>query len=271
MGEEQQSRMDAIQQGAENMRKLNLLSDTFASVALQDIDACQYVVRKILGKDDIRIIDVKSQYRLLNLTAKDAILDAFAQDSTGRQVNIEIQRRDTVDHARRTRYYGSMIDKSILDKGAEHYDLPDVYIIYISETDLWHGGETVYPVNKTLGKSAIPYDDGNHVIYVNAAVDDGSDVAKMMQYFKKADPDDMSQGDLSKRVHYLKTEKGGYKEMCEVAEKIYDQGENKGRMEEAKATANRLYYEKGYKVPVIADMLNRSENQISEWLGLVLA
>ncbi|MCD8019034.1 MAG: hypothetical protein LUF92_05440, partial [Clostridiales bacterium] len=81
-----------------------------------------------------------------------------------------------------------------------------------------------------------------------------------------------------KRVHYLKTEKGGYKEMCEVAEKIYgqgieqglEQGEAKGRIEEAKATASRMY-EKGYRVAVIADMLNRSENQISEWLGLALA
>ncbi|MCD8013285.1 MAG: PD-(D/E)XK nuclease family transposase, partial [Lachnospiraceae bacterium] len=218
MGDEQQSRLDAIQQGAENMRKLNLLSDTFASVALEDKEACQYVIRKILGKEDIRIIEVKGQYRLLNLTAKDAILDAFAQDSTGRMINIEIQRRDTVDHARRTRYYGSMIDKSVLDKGAEHDELPDVYIIYISETDLWHVGETVYPVNKTLGNSGIPYDDGKNVVFVNAAIDDGSEVAKMMQYFKKADPDDMSQGDLSKRVHYLKCEKGGYKEMCEVAE-----------------------------------------------------
>lgn len=89
MGDEQQNRLDAIQQGAENIRKLNLLSDTFASVALEDIGACQYVIRKILGKDDIRIIDVKGQYRLLNLTAKDAILDAFAQDSTGRLINID--------------------------------------------------------------------------------------------------------------------------------------------------------------------------------------
>ncbi|MCD7860618.1 MAG: hypothetical protein LUG25_01735 [Oscillospiraceae bacterium] len=84
MSEEQQTRMDAIQQGAENMRKLNLLSDTFASVALQDISDCQYVVRKILGRNDIRIIDVKSQYRLLNPTAKKMqswmLLHRIAQD-----------------------------------------------------------------------------------------------------------------------------------------------------------------------------------------------
>ncbi len=278
-----ENRLDAIQQGAEKMRKLNLMSDTFASVALEDIGACQYVVRTVLGEDDIEITEVKGQYRLLNLTAKDAILDAFAVDSKGRRMNIEIQRRDTVDHARRTRYYSSMIDKSVLDKGIEHQNLPDVYVIYISEADLWKVGETVYPVNKTIGKVAKPYDDGNHVIFVNAAVDDGSAVAKMMQYFKNADPNDMSQGALSERVHYLKTEKGGYEEMCEVAERIYEQGieqgiekgieqgieqgETKGRLEEAKETAKRLYA-KGYRVAFIADMLDRKENQITEWLGL---
>ncbi len=270
MKQEQKNRMDAIRQGAENMRQLNLLSDTFASVALQDTGACQYVVRKILGRADIRIIDVKSQYRLLNLTAKDAILDAFAQDSTGRLVNIEIQRRDTKDHARRTRYYGSMIDKSVLDKGTKHNEFPDVYIIYISETDLWHGGETVYPVNKILGKSAIPYDDGKHVIFVNAAVDDGSEVAKMMQYFKTADPDDMSQGELSERVHYLKTEKGGYKEMCEAAEKIYEQGIEQGEMQKAKNMTISMHKD-GMAEDLIAKYANVSIDLVKNWIALSLA
>ncbi|MCD8341686.1 MAG: hypothetical protein LUC87_05995 [Clostridiales bacterium] len=167
-----------------------------------------------------------------------------------------------------------MIDKSVLDKGAEHDELPDVYIIYISETDLWHAGETVYPVNKTLGKAGLPYDDGNHVVFVNAAVDDGSEVAKMMQYFKKADPDDMSQGDLSKRVHYLKCEKGGYKEMCEVAEKIYvqgiEQGKEQGEMEKAKKMALSMHND-GMAEDLIAKYANVSVELVRKWLGLQLA
>lgn len=31
-----------------------------------------------------------------------------------------------------------------------------------------------------------------------------------MDYFKTADPEDMSQGDLSARIHFLKCEEGGY-------------------------------------------------------------
>ena len=53
-----------------------------------------------------------------------------------------------------------------------------------------------------------------------------------MQYFKTADPDDMRYGDLSKRVHDLKRKEGGYAEMYDVAEKIYNEGMEQGRIQE---------------------------------------
>jgi len=265
---------EVIRKGAEEILKQNLFSDTLASIALEDIGACQHVVRTILGRDDIEIISVKGQYRLLNLTSKDTILDAYAQDSTGRKINIEIQRRDTVDHARRIRYYGSMIDKSILDKGAYYDELPDVYIIYISETDLLGVGEAVYPVTKTLGKSGIPYDDGNYVVFANAAIDDGSDTAKLMKYFETADPDDMSQGPLSERIHYLKCEKGGNDEMCKAAEDLYnkgrEQGIEQGQSEKAKAMAISMHND-GVTVDLIAKYANVSVDLVRKWLGLTIA
>ncbi|MCD7771579.1 MAG: Rpn family recombination-promoting nuclease/putative transposase [Oscillospiraceae bacterium] len=262
--------LEVIKKGAEEILKQNLFSDTLASIALEDISACQHVVRTILGRDDIEIKSVKSQYRLLNITSKDTILDAYAQDSAGRQINIEIQRRDTVDHARRIRYYGSMIDKSILDKGAYYDELPDVYIIYISETDIWNAGKTVYPVKKILGNTEISYDDGNHVIFVNAAIDDGSDTAKLMKYFETADPDDMSQGALSERIHYLKCEKGGNDEMCKAAENLYNQGKEQGQLENAKAMAISLH-ESGVSEDLIAKAANVSVELVRKWLGLASA
>ena len=66
--------------------------------------------------------------------------------------------------------------------------------------------------------------DGLHVLYVNAAIDDGTEIADLMKYFKKADPADMSQGDLSRRIHFLKCEEGGYKVMCQITEKFVQEG-----------------------------------------------
>ncbi|MCD8121427.1 MAG: PD-(D/E)XK nuclease family transposase [Clostridiales bacterium] len=231
MNHVRKSRMEVIQREVERIRSSNLLSDTFASIALEDASACQYVLRRILGQDDLTVFQVKGQYRLLNLTAKDSILDILAEDGEGRLMNLEIQRRNTVDHPRRTRYYGSMLDKSSLDKGLTYDKMPDVYVIYISEKDLLKTGESVSWVKKSLGKNRKAYDDGRYVIYVNANVDDGTEVAEMMKYFKTADPDDMSQGALSRRVRYLKREKGGYQLMCEAAEELINWGREEGREE----------------------------------------
>ena len=212
-------------------RRFNLLSNVFMSVALDDKLACQHILRILTGMKDLIVLEVRSQYRMSKITSHDAILDILAEDGCGNLFSVEIQRADTVDHARRIRFYGAMIDREYLMKGKTYAGLPDVYIIYISETDLWKGGCTSYPVEKYLGNIKVPYDDGQHILYVNAAINDGSETARLMQYFKTADPEDMSQGDLSKRIHFLKCEEGGYEIMCEVSEKIFAEGRAEGRAE----------------------------------------
>ncbi|MCC8104069.1 MAG: Rpn family recombination-promoting nuclease/putative transposase [Clostridiales bacterium] len=282
MGNRPKSRVEIIQEKVETLRSSNLLNDLFASVALEDVGACQYVLRMILDMKDLKVDWVKSQYRLLNLTAKDSILDVYAEDGNGRMMNIELQRWDTVDHARRTRYYSSMLDKSSLDKGLEYAELPDAYIIYISEEDLWGTEETVSHVKKTLGEKSLPYDDGSHVVYVNAAVDDGSEVARMMKYFVTADPDDMSHGELSKRVQYLKKEKGGHEIMQKTVEELVNlglkegielgisQGIEQGDAIRSKKAAINMY-QSNMKIDFIARVLETSVAQVEEWLGLVPA
>ena len=72
---------------------------------------------------------------------------------------------------------------------------------------------------------------------------------------------DMSQGDLPARIHFLKYEEGGYPEMCEVSEKIY----NEGIINEKKKTANNM--KKGYSDVIIADILEIGINVIQQWLS----
>ena len=246
-------------------KEFNLLSNTFMSVVLNDIPACQHVIRIITGIPDLVIKEIRAQHRISKITAHDAILDILAEDGKGQLLNLEIQRKDTIDHARRTRFYAAMIDSECLGKGKEYYEMPDVHIIYISETDLWQAGKTVYEVEKNFKGTGLSYDDGIYVTYVNAEVNDGSDIAKLMNYFKTADPDDMSQGDLSTRVHFLKCEEGGYLEMCEVSEKIYNEGKIEGKMEGKMETAFNMK-KKGYPDAVIADILEVGLNVIQQWL-----
>lgn len=169
-------------------RQFNLLSNVFMSVALDDKPACQHVLRILTGMKDLSVLEVRSQYRVSKISSHDAILDILAEDSTRKLFNLEIQRADTIDHACRIRFYGAMIDSEYLRKGKPYAELPEVYMIYISETDLWKAGHTSYTVEKRLKGTDISYDDGQHILYVNAAVDDGTEIAGLMRYFKTADP-----------------------------------------------------------------------------------
>ena len=270
----EQSRITTREKLIEAGKEYNLLSDAFMSVALRDIPACQYVLRILTGIKNLKVREVRPQYRVSKIESHDAVLDVLAEDETGRLFDLEIQRADTLDHARRTRFYSSMIDSNYLEKGKTYSDLLEVYVIYVSETDLWKAGYTTYELEKKFRKSNVSYDDGQHVLYINAAVNDGSETAKLMDYFKTADPDDMEHGELSQRVHFLKCDEGGLSEMCEVTERIYkmgredgrDEGRAEGREEEKQATARNLF-KLGIPVETIAKAVEVNINLVKEWLS----
>ena len=218
------SHIEAREKRVAEARRFNLLSNVFMRVVLKDKRACQYVLRILTGIPDLVVKKIRTEYRISKVTSRDVILDVLAEDGNGKIYNIEIQRTDTIDHAKRVRLYSAMVDGEYLEKGKSYAELPDLFIIYISETDLWNAGYTTYLVEKHFKHTDIAYNDGLQIMYVNAAVDDGTETARLMQYFKATDEHDMSHGDLSKRVHLLKCEEGGYQEMCEVSEKLIQEG-----------------------------------------------
>ena len=118
---------------------------------------------------------------------------------------------------------------SLVSHDAVLDELPEVLLFYISKTDIWKGQKTIYLADRQLYDSQVPYNEGIHVFYLNAAVNDGSEIAKLMNYFCTADPQDTSQGALSRRVRFLKCEEGGRRFMCEISEKWYQEGVTDGR------------------------------------------
>lgn len=118
-----------------------------------------------------------------------------------------------------------MIDSDLLDKGKKYDELPKVFIFYISLNDFLHLEEPISMVQSTIGSKNIRYDDGKYIFYVNASVNDGSEVSELMKYFKTADPNDAGHGALSKRVHLLKCEPEGEEPMCAITESFVEEGE----------------------------------------------
>ena len=92
--------------------------------------------------------------------------------------------------------------------------------------------------------------------------------------FKTADSNDNSEGDLSKRVHFLKCEEGGIDIMCEVAERIEargrEQGEKIGRRQgekrKARTTTQNLY-QMGMSPEKIAQAVGEDIGTVKQWLA----
>ena len=212
-------------------RGMNLFSTPFVRVVFSDPAATQYVLRILMGKPDLVVETDIPEYRVSKLGSHDSILDVYARDGAGTVYHIEVQLADNDNHILRVRTYSAMIDSDLLDKGKKYDELPDAYVFYISMNDFMGLGESIAKVESTIGKKKLPYDDGKHIFYVNASVDDGSDVADLMDYFKSADPEDASHGALSKRIHFLKCEPGGEEAMCEITKSFVEEGKVIGYIE----------------------------------------
>ena len=172
-----------------------------------------------------------TEYRISKLDTRDAVLDVIAVDEAGVQYHIEIQLANSDDHILRVRFYSSMVDSELLENGTKYKDLPHTFIFYISMNDFMSLGVPIAKVNSTIGPENKIYDDGKHIYYVNASVDDDSEVARLMDYFKLADPNDLSHGELSDRVHLLKCEKEGEDPMCAITQSFVDEGKIIGAVE----------------------------------------
>lgn len=81
-----------------------------------------------------------------------------------------------------------------LDAGQEFTELPDTFIIFITEKDFFGKGEPVYRIqymNLTTGE---PFNDGAYILYVNGEYCGEDEIGKLMHDFNCTDADDMNYG-----------------------------------------------------------------------------
>ena len=156
----------------ENFR---LMDDTFMSKVFEDKACAELLLRVILNRDDLTVVRVVSQFELKNLQGRSARLDIYAVDEHGKQYDVEVQRSDDGAAPRRARYNSSLLDANLLNPGDKFDELPESYIIFITEHDVLKGGKPLYTVNRTISEldHAI-FTDGSHIIYVNGEIRNGA-------------------------------------------------------------------------------------------------
>lgn len=162
--------------------ELNVIDDELFRKMAEDIGFCEEVISTIL-ETEIRILEVTEQKDIKNLQGRSVVLDALCVDDTGKRYNIEVQKSDDDDHQKRVRYNGACITTNFAEVGEKFFKVPDVIVIFISRFDLFKEGKTVYHIQRIIKETGTSVQNGFTEIYVNAAVDDGSKIARLMDIF----------------------------------------------------------------------------------------
>ena len=180
--------------------------------------AAQVFLRVILGDDKIKVRNVRIQSFIQNIYGHSSQLDILAQDSKGRYFNVEVQRSDEGAPARRARFYSSILDTHFLQPGKLYEELPDTYVIFITENDVLHDNLPLYNIRRRIDENAKCFEDGSHIIYVNSQRRDNTALGKLMQDLYCTEPKNLHYHEFAERMEFLKYSKEGEEKMTDVIE-----------------------------------------------------
>ena len=180
-------------------------------------ECMQVVLRTLLEKPDLTVTEAVGQKVIKNLQGRSVRLDVFAHDSSGKPYDIEIQRADEGAEAQRARYNAALMDANETVTGQKKIVLPESYVIFITENDIYGEGLPLYKVDRFInGKK--PFGDGSHILYVNGKYRGNDPIGDLMHDFSCRKADEMKNGVLAQRARYLKEDTKGVTHMCKIME-----------------------------------------------------
>ena len=127
-----------------------------------------------------------------------------------------------------------------LHPGDDFSDLPEIYVIFITERDTVGDGRPVHHYSyrdddvdaddeETARNPHKVMNGRTHIIYVNGAYkDDESAIGKLMHDFRCDNADEMFYSELAERTRYLKENPKGVEEMCKVMDDLRIESERRG-------------------------------------------
>lgn len=137
----------------------------------QDAELCKELLQRILPDVDIDHVEYPELQKAIkeDFDAKGVRLDVYVNDGKGTVYDIEMQDVTSKHLPRRTRYYQSMIDLQLVDKGQDYDTLNNSYIIFICLSDLFDKGRYIYTFENVCKEdSEVTLHDGAKKIFLNA-------------------------------------------------------------------------------------------------------
>lgn len=208
---------------------LTLMDDIFMSAVFGNSVACtQEVLRIIMDVPDLVVTQVQAQTTLHNLAHRSVRLDVMGVDSNGKIYDIEIQRSNTGAIAKRARYNSAMMDSNATSQGQKLDELPETYVIFITENDVLKGNLGIYHIDRIIRETGQPFDDKAHIIYVNGEYSADDNIGNLMRDMHCKTAGNISNRIIANEISYYKNNEKGVDYMSESLRKYGDEREEKG-------------------------------------------
>ena len=220
--------------------ELQISDDFMFSIIMRNPQYCKPFLERILGVKISRIEYPEYQDTIdLTYDAKSVRLDIFVEDDEDSVYCIEMQTTDNKNLPKRARYYESMIDLNILEKGEDYRKLKKNFVIFVCTFDLFGEGRHIYSFeNRCIQNPELPLGDETTTIILNTkgTMDDVSSEMKMLlDYIDGKEPGDSYTKELDEAVvSTRKNEKWkvSYMTLQMHYQEKYEQGLERGREEE---------------------------------------
>lgn len=217
-----QDKNEKMEENLKMLAGFRLLDDDFMTMVFdRNIEATELVLKIILGRKDMKVLEVTAQreYKSPVTGGRTIELDIYAQDADGKIYNIEVQRADAGADVHRARFHSSMLDIRMLKAKQKFKEIHDSYVIFITENDFMGQGLPMYHIERVIQETGTLFNDGSHIIYVNGSYKNDNDpVGRLMHDFRCISAIDMFYEALQKPVRHFKETEGGQSQMCKAME-----------------------------------------------------
>lgn len=165
--------------------ELGISNDFLFGKIMRNPELCRELLNRILPDLEIDHIEYQQTQKSIqpDVDARSVRFDVYVKDDKNTVYDIEMQVTDTKELPKRSRYYQSMIDLQLIDKGQSYKKLNLSYIIFICPFDIYGKGRHIYTFENVCKEdTSICLKDGTTKILLNAK-GEMDDVSKELKAF----------------------------------------------------------------------------------------
>ncbi len=184
-------------------RELTITDDFMFGSVFSDLELCKGLLEIILGTTIASMERAELQEPLAaGPLSRAGIVDLLVRDEEGNAYDVEMQNEVRQPYlVRRARYYGSLVDTAMLDRGASFGDLRDRVVIFICADDPFGLGYKRYNFqNVCLQDGELQMCDGSEFVFVNARGVRGDSTPSLDALLGYLADDDIVESDYVNRV-----------------------------------------------------------------------